>query len=157
MTILTCEMFTRLLPHFEEAIAREPTAGITYEDWCEHMHTCAACSDAVLAHRTASWGVDASAFPCIHMAYRTSQTCPLHEDRAECPDLVIGYDEVFDEYSLIKDGVSIAISFCPWCGVKLPPSQRDRWFTELEGLLGTSPLAAPQNVPTRFRSREWRG
>ena len=81
----------------------------------------------------------------------------MHEERAECPDLFVAYDEVFDEYSLIKDGVSLAISFCPWCGTPLPPSQRQRWFEELEALLGTSPLATADKVPKRYRSREWRG
>lgn len=157
MTVLDCTTFLRLMPHFENSLTREAKEGVSYEAWCDHMQGCPACSDAILKHRVASWDVDAAKFPCIHMAYRASQVCPLHEERSECPDLVIGYDEVFDEYSLIKDGVSIAISFCPWCGTKLPASQRDRWFSELEGMLGKNPLSAPDKVPARYRSREWRG
>lgn len=157
MTSLTCETFTQLIPHFEGRLSTEPASGITYAAWCEHMHACESCSDAVLGHRTASWGVDASLYPCIHMAYRANQACPMHENRDECPDLVIGYDEVFDEYSIIKEGVSLSISFCPWCGVRLPPSQRDRWFSELETLLGPNPLSDREKIPQRYRSREWRG
>jgi hypothetical protein len=157
MNAITCETFIRLIPHFEEKPTREPGEGVNHEGWCDHLHTCASCSDAVLTHRVRGWGIDPAAYPCVHMAYRANQACPMHEERAECPDLFVAYDEVFDEYSLIKDGVSLAISFCPWCGTPLPPSQRQRWFEELETLLGTSPLAAADKVPKRYRSREWRG
>jgi hypothetical protein len=157
MPAIDCETFVRLIPHFEDQPKRGPSAGVDYDTWCNHMHACATCSDALLAYRLRAWDVDPCAFPCVHMAYRATQTCPMHEERAECPDLFISYDEVFDEYSLIKDGVSLVISFCPWCGTHLPPSQRERWFQELEQLLGTNPLAAAGRVPKRYRSREWRG
>lgn len=158
MSPLTCSAFKALITQFEGQPATcGPKDRVSYEDWCAHMHACEACADAVLRHRVDAWGIDTRLHPCIHMAYRANQTCPMHQERSECPDLVIGYDEVFDEYSIIKDGVSFAISHCPWCGVRLPPSQRDRWFSELDALLGTSPLSAPERVPHRYRTREWRG
>ena len=92
MTKLTCQTFTRLIPRFEETATREPQDGVGYDAWCEHMHACAACSDVILAHRVASWNIDPAPYPCIHMAYRANQTCPMHEERSECPDLGIGYD-----------------------------------------------------------------
>lgn len=156
MPTVACETFLQTIPHFEDLVSRDPRDGVSYKGWCDHMHACDSCSDALLAHRTRKWGVDPAAFPCVHMAYRATQACPMHEERSECPDLFISYDEVFDEYCLIKDGVSLAISFCPWCGTRLPPSQRERWFGELEALLGTSPLQAADRVPKRYRSREWR-
>lgn len=44
--------------------------------------------------------------------------------------------------------------YCPWCGDKLPPSQRDRWFDELEAR-GIDPNVDP--IPPEFQSGEWRG
>ncbi|WP_423212808.1 DUF6980 family protein [Mycobacterium talmoniae] len=41
----------------------------------------------------------------------------------------------FTEYGLlIHDGgaSSLAIAYCPWCGTKLPASERGRWFSQLE-------------------------
>lgn len=156
MQNLTCETFARLIPHFDGSSAAGRHEGVSYGEWCAHLHACEACADRVLEHRVAKWNVDVSAFPCIHMAYRASQSCPLHENRDECPDLVIGYDEVFDEYSIIKEGVSLSISYCPWCGKRLPQSQRERWFAELERLLGPNPLSDRNKIPQRYRSREWR-
>ncbi|MFK8844454.1 DUF6980 family protein [Streptomyces sp. Ac-502] len=35
---------------------------------------------------------------------------------------------------IIHDGgtSSSTVTFCPWCGRRLPEAQRDRWFEELE-------------------------
>lgn len=156
MSKVSCDSFVRLIPHFEELASRETKDAVSYQDWCDHLQSCKPCSDETLYHRVAAWHVNAAAYPCIHMAYRANQMCALHEERSECPDLVIGYDEVFDEYSIIKDGVSIAISYCPWCGSALPASQRDRWFSELEAQLGGNPVASPERVPELYRTRAWR-
>jgi hypothetical protein len=43
------------------------------------------------------------------------------------------YHPTFDEYGIIvHDGGPsfVVIAYCPWCGVGLPESKRDRWFTE---------------------------
>lgn len=42
--------------------------------------------------------------------------------------------------------------FCPWCGVKLPESLRERRFDELEGL-GFDP--AEDEIPPEFLTAEW--
>jgi hypothetical protein len=45
--------------------------------------------------------------------------------------------EEFDEYGIIihDDGPSYSrIHHYPWCGVKLPESQRERYFAEIEAL-----------------------
>jgi hypothetical protein len=55
------------------------------------------------------------------MDYDLSQKCDVHETRYECPDALITV--VRGGYGLIvHDGGSsfIKISFCPWCGSKLP-------------------------------------
>jgi hypothetical protein len=65
-----------------------------------------------------------SAHCCERMDYDLGQTCSVHEDRFECPDALIG--RIGKGYGLIvHDGGSsvIEISFCPWCGAKLPRSR----------------------------------
>lgn len=47
--------------------------------------------------------------------------CSIHEDRTDCPDAFIA--EMNGGFGLmVHDGGSSAveISFCPWCGAKLP-------------------------------------
>ena len=82
--------------------------------------------------------------------------CELHVDPYECPDSLVIYIEKFDEYGLIvHDGGTsfVCISYCPWCGIKLPESKRDRWFDELERMGYSDPTE--QNIPTRYQSGEW--
>ena len=47
---------------------------------------------------------------------------------------------------------AIDISSCPWCGAKLPDSQRDRWFDEIEAL-GLDSWT--DEIPRRYESEEW--
>ncbi len=66
---------------------------------------------------------------CDRMEAQVNYQCPDHENPFECPDHLIGYSAVFDEYGImIHDGGSsmIKINFCPWCGAKLAKSIRDR-------------------------------
>jgi hypothetical protein len=61
---------------------------------------------------------------CDRMTYDLSQRCKEHPDRFDCPDALIA--EMRPGYGLIvHDGGSsaIAISFCPWCGSKLPQAE----------------------------------
>ena len=49
--------------------------------------------------------------------------CAQHPDRFECPDALVHYSERRNCYGLIiHDGTNsvISITFCPWCGAKLP-------------------------------------
>lgn len=66
----------------------------------------------------------------------------------------VRYDARFDEYWIPAGGARQCLFHCPWCGEPLPPSQRDRWFDELEAL-GLDPLADP--VPEAYRDGAWRG
>jgi hypothetical protein len=69
-------------------------------------------------------------------------------------DRPVLYDPVFDEYRLAGAGVMAdrgVIARCPWCGIVLPPSQRDRWFAELNAL-GLTP---DDLLPDRFHSDDW--
>jgi hypothetical protein len=66
----------------------------------------------------------------------------------------VRHDSRFDEYWLPAGGACQLLFYCPWCGERLPPSQRDGWFDALEAL-GVEPAAGP--VPEAYRSGAWRG
>lgn len=151
MSSISHNEFQNLIAYFEKG-GRAEKDGVSFETWVEHFHACDICSDAVLVARMAERGVNPSDYACVHMAYRATDTCDQHPDRSECHDMLIEYYPKFDEYALIKGQVSATIHFCPWCGVKLPPSQRDRWFDELEAL-GVEPWS--DDVPEPYKSGAW--
>lgn len=85
-------------------------------------------------------------------------SCSAHAALENYPDALISYSDKFREYGLfIHDGGSSsqAISFCPWCGSKLPDSLRDRWFEELAALGFDDPWS--QEIPEAFKSDAWYG
>ncbi len=90
------------------------------------------------------------------MTRRLTLDCSTHSDPYECPDVLVTYDEKFDEHGLIiHDGGSshLLISFCPWCGRRLPDSKRDRWFEELEALGFSDPFE--EELPEQYRTAKW--
>jgi len=65
---------------------------------------------------------------CDFMAEQMTATCDHHgENRWECPDFVVCYDDEEDVFVLpIRDGSSsgVVINYCPWCATQLAkPSQ----------------------------------
>ncbi len=94
---------------------------------------------------------------CETMLYHLTNRCEQHAgDPYACPDALVSYNAVFDEYGIIvHDGgpSSVMIDFCPWCGAKLPASQRDRYFDELDRM-GLRP--SDTGVPEAYRSGAWR-
>ncbi|MEU8104605.1 DUF6980 family protein [Nonomuraea muscovyensis] len=96
-----------------------------------------------------------SEYCCDAMARQVAWRCDGHEDPFECPDALVKFDARFQEYGLIiHDGgtSTIGIGFCPWCGSRLPDSQRDRWFEELEQR-GTDPWA--DEIPAEYNDGRW--
>ena len=74
---------------------------------------------------------------CEKMEYYLNMKCDIHPDPYDCPDNVVTYNEVYDEYGIIiHDGThsSYIIEYCPWCGQKLPESKREKWFETMEKL-----------------------
>jgi hypothetical protein len=93
---------------------------------------------------------------CDVMQHQVDYRCDQHHDPFDCPDNLIHYSDKFDEYGIIihSGGSSYrSISFCPWCGSRLPGSKRDRWFEELEALGFDDPLQ--QDIPLKYESGEW--
>jgi len=89
------------------------------------------------------------------MAQHLNRRCDQHEDAFDCPDTLVWFNAKFQEYGLIiHDGGRsvINISFCPWCGRRLPQSQRDRWFEELERR-GIDP--GNDDIPAEFQDDCW--
>lgn len=71
---------------------------------------------------------------------------------------LIYHSEKFDEYGLIiHDGGRsyIVISYCPFCGKRLPESMRDQWFDELEELGFEDPMSDPDSIPEEYKSGRW--
>jgi hypothetical protein len=92
---------------------------------------------------------------CEAMTRQVDWHCDTYAGRYDCADALISYAAKFREYGLIiHDGgtSSIIISYCPWCGARLPESQRDRWFSELERR-GINPWTS--EVPAEFEDDRW--
>ncbi|MEU1782225.1 hypothetical protein ABZ545_22475 [Streptomyces abikoensis] len=92
---------------------------------------------------------------CEAMNSHVDVRCHEHDDVYACPDTLIGFSTKFLEYGLIiHDGgtASVIIEFCPWCGRRLPESQRERWFDELERR-GIDPWE--DEVPAEFQDARW--
>jgi hypothetical protein len=93
---------------------------------------------------------------CTKMSEAVAFACERHSDSFDCPDCLVHYTPQFDEYGLIvHDGgvSSIVISYCPWCGERLPESKRGRWHDELTLLGFDDPTE--QEIPERFKSEAW--
>ncbi|MDX2307359.1 MAG: hypothetical protein NW216_03890 [Hyphomicrobium sp.] len=96
----------------------------------------------------------AATFCCESMQAALDFTCPEHTNPFDCADALVVYNEVFDEFGLVvHDGGPsyILIAHCPWCGTRLPPTWRDRWFDETEALLARS-----GKIPDCYFSGAWR-
>ena len=94
---------------------------------------------------------------CQQMESAAESKCQQHPDRWDCPDALITYSTRFDEHGIIiHDGGTskIAIYYCPWCGSKLPESQSDRWFDELEALGFLDPFV--DDIPEQYKDDRWR-
>lgn len=77
-------------------------------------------------------------------------------DAYDDPDILVSYISKFNEYGIIiHDGgsSSIGISYCPWCGSRLPESKRDEWHEALEKLGFDDP--SEQDIPTEYNSEAW--
>lgn len=96
----------------------------------------------------------AATFCCEAMTQALAFDCAQHADPFECADSLMVYNEVLDEYGLpVHDGGAsyVLVAICPWCGARLPESQRDRWFDETEAKGFTD-----DTLPPEYRTGAWR-
>ncbi|WP_330235078.1 DUF6980 family protein [Streptomyces sp. NBC_00566] len=92
---------------------------------------------------------------CEAMSRQVDVSCAEHDNPYSCPDALIEFSAKFQEYGLIiHDGgtSSSTIEFCPWCGRRLPESQRDRWFDELER---RRIEPGEDGIPAEFEDDRW--
>lgn len=85
-----------------------------------------------------------------------THSCDLNTDQFDCPDALIHFTPKFREYGLIiHDGgtSTICISFCPFCGEKLPESKRDEWFDHIEEL-GFKDFD-DERIPESYQTEHW--
>jgi hypothetical protein len=60
------------------------------------------------------------------MRSNVESQCGRHPNRHDCPDALIDFWPATRTYGLmVHDGGAsvIVISYCPWCGIKLPEQQ----------------------------------
>jgi len=85
--------------------------------------------------------------------------CKLMSIFIEDPRVSVYYSKRFREYSIkTTSGAYQMISFCPFCGKKLPPGLRDKLFDILEEKYGIdSPFDSEQEqrIPEEFNSDKW--
>jgi hypothetical protein len=89
------------------------------------------------------------------MSAQVNFVCEQHPDPDLCPDKLVRYTPRFREYGLlIHDGGSSSrvISFCPWCGTRLPESLRDTWFERMDALGVDWPTQEP---PPEYADPMW--
>jgi hypothetical protein len=91
---------------------------------------------------------------CEQMGQQLELVCQKHPGAGQCPDNLVTFWPQFQEYGLVvHDGGDsvVSIRFCPWCGTRLPDSERERWFDELN----RRGLADPRDAPLDMRSAAW--
>lgn len=81
--------------------------------------------------------------------------CSAMENAVTDPTIPVDFIRKYREYGVrVLDGGSshLRITFCPWCGQRLPESLRDAWFDGLERL-GIDPYG--DEVPIEYTDDRW--
>ena len=126
-----------------------------FDDWNIHVHQCRSCSDWSMQTDLISRNVLLDKFPCVHIAYYSTQTCDEHSNLRECTKSIVLRTPKFDEYFISPRGSTgddIVITHCPWCGTKLPESKRYLWFERIEAL-GLESWS--DEIPEEYQSDRW--
>lgn len=93
---------------------------------------------------------------CQTMTHQVNYDSEEYSNQIDFHDNLIKYNDQFDEYRIIihnGGNSSIAINYCPWCGLKLPKSKRELWFDILQKLGFDEPFE--QDIPNEFKTDEW--
>lgn len=97
---------------------------------------------------------ETTAVCCDAMRTALAFDCTEHADPFECGDGLLVHNPVFGETGLvIHDGGAsyVLIAHCPWCGAKLPDSERERWFDETEAIEKEG-----REIPPEYFTAVWR-
>jgi hypothetical protein len=154
---MDCEEYRTKHPEFGKLpLPRSVWDTPEWTDWMDHSLQCRTCSDWSLYQQVKARGHNPDDYPCVHIADQLTWLCDQHPDPNDCADVVIVHDKRFDEYAIptrTGDSSRYLIRFCPWCGVRLPDSKRNRWFDELAGLGFDNP--AEQDIPEKYNTDAW--
>jgi hypothetical protein len=86
---------------------------------------------------------------------RLNHCCEDMRRNLERSEIGVVFIAKYREYGIrYRDGGTSyqEISYCPWCGGRLPSSLRERWLHELS-LLGLEP--GDEKIPEDFASEAW--
>lgn len=70
----------------------------------------------------------------------------------------IKYEPRLREYWLVAKEKDMTITFCPWCGHKLPKELRNEFFEEIELVLDKNEVNiwdTKAKIPPEFKTDEW--
>lgn len=94
---------------------------------------------------------------CDGLRAAVSFQCATHATPFDCSEQALVYNAVFDEFGIVirnEAAQYLLISHCPFCGARLPTSQRDAWFDALEAAGFDDPNH--EDVPQRYLNAAWR-
>ncbi len=154
---MDCKEYKRLYSEIYgvRGISQEESVSDKFIDWSEHSHECNSCSDWSTANAIRENGFNPDQYPCVHIGAHLAQTCDEHPDPHDCTRTLLGHSPKFDEYYIydrnMESPASYTINYCPWCGVKLPESKKNRWFRELEEL-GFEDALFDENIPEEYKT-----
>jgi len=98
-------------------------------------------------------GIDPSQHCCLDMAWFISS--PVEWD-GQPPNPVIQWISSWNEYRIEishSGTTAIRISYCPWCGTRLPAPKADLWFETLYKLGYGDP--GNDDIPEEFQTDRW--
>jgi hypothetical protein len=86
--------------------------------------------------------------------------CPLMKIFLENPKTLLQYYPIVREYAFtISNSPAVQLlSYCPWCGTKLPESLEDTYYEILEkeyGIFRGVDIKHDRRIPQEFKSNEW--
>src|SRR6266542_3688536 len=122
---------------------------------CASVRSARAATGRVSTRSPGCWSFWSTNHCCQAMTNQLNWRCDQHQDAFDCPDALVVFTARFQEYGLvIHDGGSsvVTIKFCPWCGRRLPDSQRDRWCEELQAR-GIEPWG--DDIPAELQDGRW--
>jgi hypothetical protein len=154
---MDCAEFRRRSAEFTALpLGREIWDTAEFCDWITHRTRCPTCSDLLMLDEVVSRGGNVQDYPCVHLAWQATFRCDQHRDLHECSHVAVLYFSRFDEWTLraVDDADHVTlIRYCPWCGIRLPESKRDRWFDTLAAMGYNDP--GVEDIPQEFRSDKW--
>lgn len=99
-----------------------------------------------------SKGIDPAQHCCLDMAWFISEP----EESPQGPNPIMLWIDAWNEYRINIPRLgnsSVVVSYCPWCGQRLPGSLRVRWYETLHQMGYMDP--GEEEIPKEFDSDAW--